>query len=202
MHSDEIWRNIDEQRIGLANLLEALTPGQWTSPSLCQGWQVRHVAAHLTHSHMGPLRVMVEAVKSGFRFDSMINRLALDDPRTQSQIVAAMRGMVGSRRRIVGTSALDPLTDMLVHGQDIAVPLGIERPVPVAAAVASANHLWRMRFPMHPAASVRGVRLVATDVEFAVGRGYEVRAPIREILLVLAGRRTSVSGEVDAHRDR
>jgi hypothetical protein len=70
------------------------------------------------------------------------------------------------------------------------------------SGVAAANHWWRLRFPMHPAASVRGVRLVATDVEFAVGRGHEVRAPIREILLVLAGRRTGVSGEVEAHRGR
>ncbi len=200
MHPDEIWRNIDEQRTELADLLETLTPEQWASPSLCQGWRVRHVAAHLTHSHMGPLRVVAEAAKSGFRFDPMINRLALDDARTQSQIVAAMRGMVGSRKRIVGTSALDPMTDMLVHGQDITIPLGIERPVPEAAAVASANHLWRMRFPMHPAKSLTGIRLVATDAEFAVGQGYEVRAPIREILMVLAGRRAGVSGEVDAHR--
>lgn len=200
MNTDEIWSTIDEQRTDLANLLETLTPDQWTSPSLCDGWQVCHVAAHLTHIHMSPLRVVLEALKSGFRFDPMIHRLAVADTRPRSEIVAAMRGMVGSRKRIVGTSPLDPLADMLVHGQDIAVPLGIDRPVPKAAAVAVGNHLWRMHFPMHPAKRLRGIELVATDADFAVGDGYRIAAPIRDLLMVLAGRPASISEEVDAHR--
>ncbi|AQT79207.1 hypothetical protein B1R94_07895 [Mycolicibacterium litorale] len=199
MGSDEVWFTIDDQRASLADVLEGLTPAQWTSTSLCDGWQVRHVAAHLTHSHMAPPRMVLEALKSGFRFDPMIRRLALEDDRSQPEIVAAMRAMVGSRKRIVGTVALDPLTDLLVHGQDIAVPLGLDRPVPTAAAVASANHLWRMRFPMHPAATVKGVRLIATDADFAAGRGREINAPIRDILMVLTGRR-AVPDEANAHR--
>ncbi|MCX2933595.1 maleylpyruvate isomerase family mycothiol-dependent enzyme [Mycobacterium sp. CVI_P3] len=200
MDSDEIWRNIDEQRGELADVLATLTPDQWTSASLCDGWQVRHVAAHLTQSQMSPARVVLEALKSGFRFDPMIRRLALEDTRPQPDIVTAMRDMVGSRRRIIGTSPLDPLTDMLVHGQDITVPLGIDRPPPVPAAVAAANHLWRMRFPMHPAKRVKGMRLIADDADFAVGTGYQITAPIRDILMVLAGRPADISGQVDAHR--
>ena len=61
MNTDEIWRYIDDQRAGLADLLESLTPEQWVAPSLCEGWRVRDVAAHLTHSQMGPARVVVEA---------------------------------------------------------------------------------------------------------------------------------------------
>ena len=87
-----------------------------------------------------------EALRSGFRFDPMIRRLAVDDSRPQAQIVAALRGMVGSRGKIPGTSDRDPLMDILVHGQDITVPLGIDRPMPSDAAVEVANHLWRMRF--------------------------------------------------------
>lgn len=200
MNTDEIWSTTDVQRADLADLLETLTPAQWTSPSLCDGWQVRHVAAHLTHSHMGPLRVLLEALTSGFRFDPMINRLAVGDTRSQQEIVAALRAMVGSRKRIIGTRPLDPLTDMLVHGQDITVPLGIDRPVPISAAVAVGNHLWRMRFPMHPAKRLRGVELVATDAEFSVGDGYRITAPIRDILMVLADRPARISEEVDAHR--
>ncbi|MGY4712749.1 maleylpyruvate isomerase family mycothiol-dependent enzyme [Mycolicibacterium sp. CBM1] len=200
MHADEIWRTIDDQRAELADLLEALPARQWTAASLCAGWQVRHVAAHLAHSHMSPGRMMREALKSGFRFDPMIDRLATGDARSQPEIVAALRAMVGSRKRILGTRPVDPLTDVLVHGQDITIPLGIDRPVPLAAAVAAANHLWRMRFPMHPAATVKGMRLVATDADFAVGRGEEVRAPIRDILLMLAGRCRPGAVESDPHR--
>ena len=200
MNTDEIWRNIDEQRTSLAALLANLTPEQWSSASLCDGWKVRDVAAHLTHSQMGPLQVVVAAVRSGFRFDPMINRLATSDARSQTEIVAALRAMVGSRKRIVGTKPLDPLTDVLVHGQDIAVPLGIDRPIPPAAGAASANHLWHTGFPMQPAKQITGIRLVATDADFAAGDGYEIKAPIRDILMLLTGRRSGVSDEVEAHR--
>lgn len=78
--------------------------------------------------------------------------------------------------------------DIVVHGQDIAVPLGIDRPIPAPAAIAVANHLWRMRFPMSPSRGLAGFRLVADDADFAVGTGSELRAPIRDLVLVLSGR--------------
>ena len=59
MNTDEIWRNIDEQRTSLAGLLETLSSQQWTTASLCEGWKVRDVAAHVTQSQMGPGRVVV-----------------------------------------------------------------------------------------------------------------------------------------------
>lgn len=200
MNTDQVWRNIDEQRTSLAGLLESLSPQQWATASLCEGWKVRDVAAHLTHSQMSPGRVVVEAVKSRFRFDPMVKRLALADNRSQAEIVAALRGMVGSRKRIVGTKPLDPLTDALVHGQDIAVPLGIDRPMPTAAAAASANHMWHMRFPMQPAKQFTGIRLLATDADFAAGEGYEIKAPIRDILMAITGRPSGITDEVKAHR--
>lgn len=188
MNVDQIWAVIDAQRADLADVLEGLSPEQWTAPSLCEGWQVRDVAAHLTHSHMNPVRAAFEAVKSGFRFDPMIRRIALEDRRSQAQIVAALRGMVGSRRKVPMTTDRDPLMDVLIHGQDITVPLGIDRPMPAEAAVEVANHLWRMTFPMKPAEQLTGLRLVADDADFAVGEGRELRAPIRDIVMILAGR--------------
>ncbi len=188
MNADQIWAVIDAERTGLADVLEGLSPEQWTAPSLCDGWQVRDVAAHLTHSHMNPVRAAFEAVKSGFRFDPMIRRLALEDRRSQAEIVAALRAMVGSRRKVPMTTDQDPLMDVLIHVQDIAVPLGIDRPMPAEAAVEVAHHLWRMTFPMKPAERLTGFRLMADDADFAVGDGVEVRAPIRDIVMILAGR--------------
>ena len=188
MNTDEIWRRVDEQRIGLAGLLEGLTAEQWTAPSLCDGWQVRDVAAHLTHSHMHPVRAIVEAARSGFRFDSMIQRLGREDPRSQSEIAIALRGMAGSRKRVPGTSVQQPLIELLVHGQDIAVPLGIDWPMPLDAAREAAQKLSGMTFPLSGQQRLAGVRLVATDAEFAAGEGREVQVPIGDIVMVLAGR--------------
>ena len=188
MNTDEIWRRVDEQRIGLAGLLEGLTAEQWTAPSLCDGWQVRDVAAHLTHSHMHPVRAIVEAARSGFRFDSMIQRLGREDPRSQAEIAIALRGMAGSRKRVPGTSVQQPLIELLVHGQDIAVPLGIDWPMPLDAAREAAQKLSGMTFPLSGQQRLAGVRLVATDAEFAAGEGREVQVPIGDIVMILAGR--------------
>ena len=188
MNTDEIWRRVDDQRIELAGLLEGLTPEQWTAQSLCDGWQVRDVAAHLTHSHMHPVRAIVEAARSGFRFDSMIQRLGREDPRSQAEIAIALRGMAGSRKRVPGTSVQQPLIELLVHGQDITVPLGIDWPMPLDAAREVAQKLSGMTFPLNGQRRLAGVRLVATDAEFAAGEGREVRVPIGDIVMILAGR--------------
>lgn len=188
MDADEIWRCVDTQRAELADLIDTLDAQQWLAPSLCDGWRVRDVAAHLTHSHMSPVRAIIEAVKSGFRFDPMIRRLGVEDPRSQSEIAAALRAMVGARKRVPGTSVQQPLIELLVHGQDMTVPLGIDRPMPIAAAVEAADRLSRMKFPLNAMARLDGIRLIATDADFAAGQGREVRAPIRDVVLVLAGR--------------
>ncbi len=188
MDTNGIWRCVDEQRAGLADLLGALDAEQWTAPSLCDGWRVRDVAAHLTHSRMPPLRMVIEAARSGFRFDRMILRLGRQDPRTQVEITAALRAMVGSRTRVPGTSVQQPLIELLVHGQDIAVPLGVDLPMPCDAAAEAAARLSTMKFPINGSRRLRGIRLVATDTDFEAGAGPEVTAPIRDIVMMLAGR--------------
>lgn len=188
MNPDRIWSFVDAQRAEIAGLLDTLDDQQWMAPSLCDGWRVRDVAAHLTHSHMSPARAVVEAVKSGFRFDPMIRRLGVEDPRSKTQIAEALRGMVGARKKVPGTSVQQPLIELLVHGQDIAVPLGIDLPMPPEAAAEAANRLAGMKFPINAARQLNGVRLVATDADFAAGEGREVRAPIRDIVMILAGR--------------
>lgn len=188
MNVDEVWASVDAQRRGLADLIDTFETDQWMAPSLCDGWRVRDVAAHLTHSHMAPLRAIVEAAKSGFRFDPMIRRLGIEDSRSQSEIAAALRGMVGARRKVPGTSVQQPMIELLVHGQDMTVPLGIDLPMPADAAVEAAKRLGRMKFPINAVRQIDGMRLVATDADFAVGEGREVRAPIRDIVMILAGR--------------
>lgn len=202
MGTDEhIWACIDAERADLADFLAALTPEQWETPSLCPGWTVRNVAAHLTQSAASWPRMAVEAARSGFRFNRMIERVAREDQSTPDEIVATLRGMIGGRRRPPGTAVADPLMDTLVHGQDIAVPLGLSRPIPVEPAVIAARRLWAMGFPFNAGKRWRGVRLVAEDAEFQVGEGDLVTGSISDVLLALSGRQVGVdrlSGPVPA----
>lgn len=137
---------------------------------------------------MAPLRMIREAVKSRFRFDPMILRLAREDRRSQEEIAGALRGMVGFRIKVPGTSVAQPMIELLVHGQDMTVPLGLDYPMPTAAAVEAAKRLARMKFPINAVKRIDGIRLVATDADFAAGNGDEVRAPIADIVMMLAGR--------------
>ncbi|GAB91102.1 hypothetical protein, partial [Gordonia rhizosphera] len=148
---------------------------------------------HLSQSHAPAGRIMVEATRSGFRFNAMVHRLAVADRATAGEAAERIRAMVGSRRHALGTTEVEPLLDVLVHGQDIAVPLRIDRPMPADAAAVAARRLWSMRFPFHPRRDNPGVRFRAIDTDLDVGQGRLVEAPVRDILMLLAGR-TSAAG--------
>ena len=191
MDSHAVWQHIDRERSRMADLLESLPRAAWEQPSLCQGWSVRDVGAHLTFSHARVRDVMWPAVRTGFRYNAMIAYAARRSPLTHEQIVATLRGFVGSRRRAPFVSELEPLLDILVHTQDICLPLGIDHPMPVDAAVAAADRVLALRGPMRLWEPPPGVRLVATDSAWAYGDGHIVRAPTQSHLLTLTGRQTS-----------
>ncbi|PRC44080.1 maleylpyruvate isomerase family mycothiol-dependent enzyme, partial [Mycobacterium sp. ITM-2017-0098] len=114
--------------------------------------------------------------------------------RPPAELAANLRAIVGSRRHPPGTTERDPLTDVLVHAQDICVPLAIDHPMPVDAAVAAAERVWDMGFPFRAQKRFAGTRFVATDADFAAGEGREVAAPIRDLLMILTGRDAAVGG--------
>jgi uncharacterized protein (TIGR03083 family) len=195
MDDSQIWAYIDEQRADLADFLDTLTREQWETPSLCPGWTVRQAAAHITQSSTNWGRLSFELLRSGFRFNALTLRMARDDQRKPEEITAALRAMVGGRRRPPGTAVADPLADVLVHGQDIAVPLGLPRTMPVPAAVIAAERLWKMGFPFNARKRFPNITFTATDADFSVGDGDVVRGPIQDIVMTLSGRRAGLPVE-------
>ena len=132
MERDEVWRTIDQQRAELADLMETFTDADWETPSLCEGWRVREVGAHLTLAQTGLLA-------GAGRDRPRARELQPDDPRHRRAAGRAagrrstrslLRAMVGSRRKAPFVSDLEPLIDQLVHGQDMVVPLGRTREMP------------------------------------------------------------------------
>ena len=53
MNRDEVWQAIDDERLSLADLFDDLSAAEWETASLCDGWRVRDVAAHLTLAQLG-----------------------------------------------------------------------------------------------------------------------------------------------------
>ena len=126
MDRDQVWQVIDAQRMNLAALLEQLPAGDWRQPSLCAGWTVRDVAAHLTLQQVGPGGAIAMMVRWRGSLERTIHDVACRRAAAlpTGQIIAEIRGMAGSRRHTIGVTYLETLTDILVHGQDIAIPLG------------------------------------------------------------------------------
>ncbi|MCF2528077.1 maleylpyruvate isomerase family mycothiol-dependent enzyme [Yinghuangia soli] len=186
---DEVWRAVDAQRAAIADLLDDLAPDEWDVPSLCSAWRVRDVAAHLTLAHMPAGRATLAVLRARGSFHRMIRDTAVRQARLPAEQFAPMlRAMVGSRRTAPLITPLEPLIDSLVHGQDIAIPLARDLPMPTAAAATAATRVWSAQWLFRPRRKLGPVRLVATDHTWAEGEGPTVEGPMSAILLLLAGR--------------
>lgn len=196
MDEAAMWQVLDDERAGLADLLGSLNAGQWAHPSLCAGWTVREVAAHLSLGpRIGLGTFLIEIVRARGGFNRLVDGTARREAaRPRDELVAALRAASGSRHLAPGQRLPDAMMDVLVHGQDIALPLGIDRPMPLEAARVSAEHIWHRGFPFHPDRRLRGFRLTATDVSWSAGDGDDVQAPIATLLLLLTGRYAVLPG--------
>ena len=79
--------------------------------------------------------------------------------RTQADVVAILDREAASRRMPVVTTTANILLDVLVHSQDIAVPLDIDHPVPTDAGLAAFHRIWSMGWPFHARKRLAGVTL-------------------------------------------
>jgi uncharacterized protein (TIGR03083 family) len=185
------WRVIEQERRSLAALLEGLTDEQWNSPSLCDGWRVKDVAAHvaLAPQAPGPWSMLVEGVRAGGRFHKINHDVSVRHAeRPGADLVAELREHAASRRLPKVTNYRNILFDILVHGQDIAIPLGIQREMPKDAARAGIERVWTMGWPFGVNRPLKRFRFTATDVDWAAGGGPEVSGPVEALLLLLTGR--------------
>jgi uncharacterized protein (TIGR03083 family) len=191
MDRDDVWRAIDDQRSRLVELLEDLSDQEWRHPSLCRGWTVRDVAAHValqnTTVSMMP-RAVLDMVRSG-GMNGAIHALACRHAANPTdQIIGEIRDRIGVWRPLPTVTYREALIDYLVHTQDIAIPLG--RPVDMlaSAAAVAADRVWASARMFHARKKLAGYRLVATDTTWSVGQGQEVTGPISALLLLLTGR--------------
>ena len=131
MNDDELWAAIDVQRLSTTTCSTELTPEEWNQPSLCEGWTVRDVAAHLTLQQLTLGSALLSALRHPGGTNHIIDASARDRAKQPpDQLIAELRGMVGSRRHVVGLTPMETLIDNVVHGQDIAVPTGRVLEVP------------------------------------------------------------------------
>jgi uncharacterized protein (TIGR03083 family) len=191
MDREQSWSIIIEHRRALADLLDTLTDQEWETPSLCAGWRVRDVAAHLAMVPNPPSAgvMLVETVRARGSFHRLNHDIAVRyAQRPPADLADELRRYAGSRRLPVVTNYRNVLFDILVHAQDIAIPLGHHLSMPTDAAAAGATRVWRMGWPFWAKRRLHGLALTATDTEWSAGTGERVTGPIEALLLLLTGR--------------
>jgi uncharacterized protein (TIGR03083 family) len=197
--ADALWDAIDDQRTRTTDLLERLSMEQWDHPSLCQGWTVRHVAAHLTLQQQrvrdvaafvarNPRMLRNPTLNATIHHSAVLQAQVL----TNQEIITRIKAMIGSRRHNAFVTPLETLTDILVHSQDIAIPLGLDLTMWPTASTLAATRQWDTRgtwlTTVFRPLPLDRYHLNATDTDWTRGQGSEVAGPIGALLLLLTGR--------------
>lgn len=191
MVDDTYWSAVVSLRLRVADLLESLRPEEWDAGSLCSQWRVREVGGHLS---CVPTITTWELLRAGPRGRFDMNRMNTViargyGVREPAQIVARIREHADTRRTAKVLDTRNALFDVIVHSQDIAVPLGRTFDVPAELAADGLARVWEMGMPFRARKRLAGLTLRATDADLALGAGPEVRGPALSLLLLATGRR-------------
>jgi uncharacterized protein (TIGR03083 family) len=181
---------IAAHRRSLADALDTLTARQWQSPSLCAGWTATHVLAHQTM----PFRIseadfMAGIGRCGGDFTQFSDEIAERDSKLPPhELVSVLRDNADTRWIPPGGSLTGALTHDVIHGLDIAWPVGLAYEIPARAtitvldALVSTGSQTLFGFPLED------IRVAATDVDWSAGEGAELTGRSRDLVPLLACR--------------
>jgi uncharacterized protein (TIGR03083 family) len=186
----DLMEQVAAQRRELAGILDGLAAADWEVPSLCAGWRVREVVAHITMPfRYSPARFMTELARSGGSFGRMADRCARKDAQQPvSELAAALRDNAAHPWRPPGGGLAGALTHDVIHGLDITVPLGLDQPVQDQRLRVVLDSVTSPRAVRHFGAALDGVELRADDLNWSFGSGVPVSGAARHLALVVCGR--------------
>jgi uncharacterized protein (TIGR03083 family) len=189
---DTIRDMIAAQRGELAAVLDALLASGWDEPTLCAGWRVREVVAHVTMPfRYSGRRFVVELARSRGKFNEMADRVALRDAARMSpaELAAAVRSNIGHPWRPPGGGFEGALAHDVIHGLDVTVPLGLAFAIPEErlrrVLPASATDKTVTFF----GADVAGIEFRARDMDWTLGAGTPLTGAAADLLLAMCGRK-------------
>jgi uncharacterized protein (TIGR03083 family) len=129
-------------------------------------------------------------VKARGNFDrANVDLTAKEAVRPTADLVADLRRNAGRHFKPPGFGSEAPLTDVLVHGQDIRIPLGLPTTGPTehwrVALELLVTSKARRTFGLRP---LEGLRFATTDIDWTYGNGDQVSGPAIPLALALIGR--------------
>jgi uncharacterized protein (TIGR03083 family) len=203
MPTDVTREWIADERRGLADVLDGLEPERWETPSLCDGWTVRCVVAHLVMPfRYSTPRFLVEMAKARGSFNRMADKVARRDASlSTAELARTLRDNAEHPWKPPGGSYEAVLTHDVIHGLDIYRPLGVDRSVAGERMHAVLDTVVGAQSLRHFGTDIDGIELEATDVEWTHGSGATLRGSAADLALFLTGRRvppTSFTGDAAA----
>ena len=192
MGTEQLYGRTSRNRLAIADLLDSLDTGQWDAATLCEGWTVRHVAAHLLQPMLvGFPRFFLTAVRyrgdTARTVDHFARSLARHEPE---QLVALLRAHATDRVDPPRVGPIGPFAETCVHLRDIARPLGLADTAPLEDWLELLDHLTSPT-PV-PALTdphrTAGLTLVATDAEWRHGTGPLATGSAEALAMAVTGR--------------
>jgi uncharacterized protein (TIGR03083 family) len=187
--ADSPWPVIHAERDALAADLASIDQAGWDTPSMCSRWTVRQALGHMTATaRMTPAQFFLSMARSGFSFDKMTDSaISRETAGTPADTLAAFRS--ASRLTSHPPGPADTwLGETIIHGEDIRRPLAISREYPTAAVVRVADFYKGSNLIVGAKKRIAGLRLRATDADWATGTGPEVSGPVLALVLAMTGR--------------
>ncbi|CAO5179224.1 Mycothiol-dependent maleylpyruvate isomerase metal-binding domain-containing protein [Frankia sp. AiPs1] len=194
---DDIYRFTRDNRRLIADLLDTLDDGQWNAPTLCDGWTVGHVAAHLLQPMLvGFGRFFLTALRYGGDTDRTIDHLTRRLRAMPRQTTTdLLRRHASDRVNPPRVGPMGPFAETCVHLRDITRPLGQDVDVPTTHWHLLLDYLAGPR----PARALiqpgraDNLRLAATDIDWTHGFGLSVTGPAEALAMVLTGRSAALA---------
>jgi uncharacterized protein (TIGR03083 family) len=183
-----------QERDEFADLLAGLTDQQWDAPSLCETWRVRDVAAHVV-AYLDRSRVGFTTTLAKHRFQlNSLNAADVDSSsaRPPQWIVDAMRHHAAPQGVGSGFKGRIALVECMIHQQDVRRPLNLPRRIP-AERLQAALKFTRIAPLIRGGWTTRGLRLIATDLDWSTGHGPEVLGPGEALLMAMAQRPSALA---------
>jgi uncharacterized protein (TIGR03083 family) len=184
-------RAVADEYQELAELLGGLPSPSWDRFSLCAGWRVREVIAHLTM----PVRYttpqfLIELAKARGKFNTMADRCARRDATgPPADLVAALRDARLHAWKPPGGGYQGALTHAVIHGLDVTIPLELGRRVPEDRMRIVVTGLIAPRSLRYFGVELSGIQLRADDSDWSHGSGVPLSGTAQDLALVLCGRR-------------
>ena len=178
------------QFLALAGLLSTATDTTWDTESLCAGWRVREVVAHMTMpARYSEGEFMAELERCGYDFTRLSNEIASRDAELPTaQLVADLRSNMLQHWTPPEGGYHGALNHAVIHGLDVTVPLGETRFVPDDTIRVVLDDLTQGGAHEHFGIDIEGRLFEASDLDWSHGSGQPLRGAAEDLALVMCGR--------------